>query len=112
MLNLSDREKEIIGKIEVHKDFDKIMYIYSRERIREAYFKEIFKTKNYNLSFLEWFKKNVEYIELKNHMYITRPGIKIDEVRKILDKIFKAEGIKEKDIKKPGEIYRVVIMNL
>lgn len=110
MLVLNENEKFIIGRVQVHKSYDKMMYMVSNERTRELFFREIFSSKNYNLSYEEWIKENVGFIKLKNGMYITGKNIK--EIKTIIKKIFEAEKIDEKYIIKPGLIIEAILKYL
>lgn len=110
MLVLTEREKYIIGRVSVHKDYEKMMYMISTDGNRYKFFREMAKQKNYSLSFEKWFKTSIGYVDLKNGMYITGGNIK--EVEDILKRIFKEEKIKSKDITRVGDIMDLILKYL
>lgn len=110
MLILNEYEKSIIGKVQVHKSYDKMMYMISNERTREGFFRDMLSSKNYNLSYEEWIKENIGFVKLKNGMYITGKNIK--EVKIIIKKILEAEQIDEKYIIKPGLVIEAILKYL
>lgn len=57
MLILTENEKSIIGRVQVHKDYNKLMYMISTEGNRELFFRDMFSSKNYRITFEEFIEK-------------------------------------------------------
>lgn len=110
MLILNEHEKFIIGRVQVHKNYDRMIYMISNERTKEAFFRDMFSCKNYNLSYEKWIEENIGFIKLKNGMYITGKNIK--EVKIIIKKILEAEHIDERYILKLGLVIEAILKYL